>query len=133
MNTRTAAAPRRRGQLLNGRQAASHTSTSKRAPGTLSGTLILLALLAALVPASFVLAGTTTGGGTLVFGLSNIFDVITSQAVGLLAGLMLVGGGIAWGFSERDDGMRKLSRMGLAGGVMVGSAALVGTIFGAGI
>lgn len=94
---------------------------------------VLGVLLIALTPTALVLAGTTTGGGPLTFGLASIFAGITGPAAGMLAGLMLVGGAIAWGFSERDDGMRKLGQLGLAGGVLVGSATLVGALFGAGI
>lgn len=126
LSTLTGAA-RRPGVPLN----AQHPAKSGRAWLSVAS---LLLLLVALAPGMIVFAGTTTAGSTaLTAGLFSIFDEITGPAAGLLAGLMLVGGAVAWGFSERDDGMRKMGQLGLAGGLLVGSATLVGQLFGAGI
>lgn len=99
----------------------------------LTAAVLLGAIAAVLLPTALVLAGSTTGGGPLTTGLAAIFATITGPAAGMLAGLMLVGGAVAWGFSERDDGMRKLGQLGLAGGLLVGAATLVGALFGAAI
>lgn len=95
--------------------------------------LLLLAILAVLTTfAPEAAAG--TGGVDLPWNtpLQNLLDNLTGATARILAGLMLVVGGIVWGFTRSEEGARRFGQAVVAIALMFGAVQIVDALAFAG-
>lgn len=90
-----------------------------------------LALLVLVLP-SEVTAG--TGGTDLPWNtpLQNLLDNLTGSTARILAGLMLVVGGIVWGFTRNEEGAKRFGQAIVAIALMFGAVQIVDALAFAG-
>lgn len=93
--------------------------------------LATLALLVLVLPAE-VMAG--TGGSDLPWNtpLQNLLDNLTGSTARILAGLMLVVGGIVWGFTRNEEGAKRFGQAIVAIALMFGAVQIVDALAFAG-
>ena len=93
--------------------------------------LVFLALLVFVVPLE-VAAG--TGGVDLPWNtpLQNLLDNMTGTTARILAGMMLVVGGIVWGFTRNEEGAKRLGQAIVAIALMFGAVQIVDALAFAG-
>ena len=106
------------------------TAKSPRRPNALVF-LAALVLILLILPAE-VTAG--TGGVDLPWNtpLQNLLDNLTGTTARLLAGIMLVIGGIVWGFTRNEEGAKRLGQAIVAIALMFGAVQIVDALAFAG-
>lgn len=92
--------------------------------------LAVFAVLSILAPDA--MAG--TGGVDLPWNtpLQNLLDNMTGSTARILAGLMLVVGGIVWGFTRNEEGARRFGQAIVAIALMFGAVQIVDALAFAG-
>jgi type IV secretion system protein VirB2 len=93
--------------------------------------LVAFALVVLLLPSEAV-AG--TGGVDLPWNtpLQNLLDNMTGSTARILAGLMLVVGGIVWGFTRNEEGAKRFGQAIVAIALMFGAVQIVNALAFAG-
>lgn len=93
--------------------------------------LAALALIVFFVPLE-VIAG--TGGTDLPWNtpLQNLLDNMTGTTARILAGLMLVVGGIVWGFTRNEEGAKRFGQAIVAIALMFSAVQIVDALAFAG-
>ena len=93
--------------------------------------LAALALLVFLLPLE-VIAG--AGGADLPWNtpLQNLLDNLTGTTARILAGIMLVVGGIVWGFTRNEEGAKRFGQAIIAIALMFGAVQIVDALAFAG-
>lgn len=93
--------------------------------------LVLFALVVVLLPSE---AAAGTGGVDLPWNtpLQNLLDNMTGSTARILAGLMLVIGGIVWGFTRNEEGAKRFGQGIVAIALMFGAVQIVDALAFAG-
>ncbi len=93
--------------------------------------LVAFALVVLLLPSEAV-AG--TGGVDLPWNtpLQNLLDNMTGSTARILSGLMLVVGGIVWGFTRNEEGAKRFGQAIVAIALMFGAVQIVNALAFAG-
>ena len=104
---------------------------SKLHPALKVAGLAALALLILFLPVE-VIAG--TGGTDLPWNtpLQNLLDNMTGTTARILAGIMLVVGGIVWGFTRNEEGAKRFGQAIVAIALMFGAVQIVDALAFAG-
>ena len=88
----------------------------------------VIMMVVLLITPAIVSAG--TGGPTLPWNtpLQNLLDNLTGQTARILAALMLVIGGVVWGFSGSEEGAKRFGQGICAIAIMFGAVSIVSTL-----
>ena len=95
------------------------------------GCLFVLAAVVFLLPGE---AAAGTGGTDLPWNtpLQNLLDNMTGSTARILAGIMLVVGGIVWGFTRNEEGAKRFGQAIVAIALMFGAVQIVDALAFAG-
>ena len=121
--------PHRLGHRMD-RQVTAHSRTLHSRALRLLG-LFAIAAVVLLLPHE-AMAG--TGGVDLPWNtpLQNLLDNMTGSTARILAGLMLVVGGIVWGFTRNEEGAKRFGQAIVAIALMFGAVQIVNALAFAG-
>lgn len=92
--------------------------------------ILMLAIIAVVLLITPAVVSAGTGGPTLPWNtpLQNLLDNLTGQTARILAAIMLVIGGIVWGFSGSEEGAKRFGQGVCAIAIMFGAVSIVTTL-----